>query len=565
MNLNDIGNAFGTFGVAFIAIIGLWHLYWLFQPALRNFYRSLPHGLMKPASRLIRGDLFSKHPIPIFVLLLVLCYGFGQIVQDMTDYLVDSVHDPSFESVFWPPYVQQSILGKENVHRYKSLLREDGSPNSLFEDLFSHQVYIQEILQPDVGLITDRLKPLHQKFLKDPLEFHTQTPSLSDSSLIESRREAEIRVINKIYYLAKNWCYQQPNYYKELEGIQRRIDFSRSCFLIASWTFVIGLIGVILILLIKRMSGQKGRPLYSLRRRLFKRFRIVTVSCILLGVVSYIGYDRSENNFNERVFGYFVTNLDLEKAHIPVPVSGQPPQVMLGANLWLQSSLEYEGVCRTIYQAAFNQINQTINKLKTGKQSPDRKPLAVVMDLDETVFDNRKFQTYLLQSGKTYNTELWRSWVRNHVDDVALVPGAEELIQRLKKLKVNVVFISNRPDSERQKTLDALEKLKLFDRDLLKQEKTLLYLQDKHADKTGRRAIVNNNYQVIAYFGDQAGDFPIYEMGLKSKTTPDIHALQQKAAKQPWGERWFMLPNPTYGDWMSPIDWKNPFAQLLSI
>ena len=42
--------------------------------------------------------------------------------------------------------------------------------------------------------------------------------------------------------------------------------------------------------------------------------------------------------------------------------------------------------------------------------------------------------------------------------------------------------------------------------------------------------------RVLAYLGDQLGDFPA-----EGEEPGDGTSL--------WGSRWFMIPNPMYGDW----------------
>ena len=57
--------------------------------------------------------------------------------------------------------------------------------------------------------------------------------------------------------------------------------------------------------------------------------------------------------------------------------------------------------------------------------------------------------------------------------------------------------------------------------------------QDLNKDR--RRQMVLEKYHVLAYLGDNLGDFP---------------ASPKKSAKDKWGAGYFIFPNPTYGPWL---------------
>ena len=60
-----------------------------------------------------------------------------------------------------------------------------------------------------------------------------------------------------------------------------------------------------------------------------------------------------------------------------------PQERGLDANLWMQTSGEYRACCLQTYRFAAERLR---DKLK--RTTPEGKPLAVVMDLDETVLDD---------------------------------------------------------------------------------------------------------------------------------------------------------------------------------
>ena len=63
--------------------------------------------------------------------------------------------------------------------------------------------------------------------------------------------------------------------------------------------------------------------------------------------------------------------------------------------------------------------------------------------------------------------------------------------------------------------------------------------------KDCRRRLVAADYRVLMQFGDQLGDF----VAVHADTPAARQALVERHAGW-FGERWWMLPNPTYGDWV---------------
>jgi acid phosphatase len=499
---------------------------------------------------------------------------------------VDSDHTVESEKWWWPPHAQQRFLGKEDWHRLRALTDENKGPNGLFDDLFAHRQYLARIFADRLG---DRNPASLKQFTSHPKTFVAslgksfwksleapagETPSTAkqaggtsntvfaqsdDGAPKDAKTDPKVYMnfARKTYYLAKNWTYSQDNYYAELEGIQHRIDFSRSCFLIGTWT----MFGMIVLILFKIVIVLCGRGYLfavnqwfpaqknhlasavaawpSIPRRFVVRTLVVAVSISLLCLITRTSYALAEQNFNERVFGYFATHLDLVDAP-------DPPQSVLGklgAESWMQISPEYASLCRSIYANAQEHVGAVLGR-------PKSQPLAVVLDLDETVFRNARFQGELITREATYSESEWREWVQFHASDVEAVPGALEFLRFLKNNGVVVVFVSNRPDDLRPATLDALKNLGIIDDVKLSKDKVEVYLQEgKASDKQDRFNTVRQKYQTIAYVGDQIADFPVDKATLKLKGgVPPPH----------WPKEWFLLPNPTYGGWEAQIDWRHP-------
>src|SRR5215475_10666247 len=98
------------------------------------------------------------------------------------------------------------------------------------------------------------------------------------------------------------------------------------------------------------------------------------------------------------------TTVGLQKASPPAPTELQ--RGLLFADLWMQTSAEYIACCLQTYHCAGDLIEQDARRIRAeeANQPVDKRglPLAVIMDLDETVLDNGTFQTYLYDSGQDY-------------------------------------------------------------------------------------------------------------------------------------------------------------------
>jgi acid phosphatase len=230
--------------------------------------------------------------------------------------------------------------------------------------------------------------------------------------------------------------------------------------------------------------------------------------------------------------------------------SPNPQQRGLDANLWMQTAGEYRACCLQTYRQAWERLQQKVKKAAPAKG----KPLAVIMDLDETVLDNSGFQTSLSRDSVDYSDSLWDEWEKDHFDEVRLVPGAREFIEKAEGAGVAVVYLSNRAEKNRAGTIAALEHVKL---DTRKIENRLL-LAGSTSDKTERRNQVRKRYEVLMLFGDNLRDFD--EKPFKAKKVGEYDVSGQNEAiaerlkqvdeqRSHWGDDWIILPNPVYGEW----------------
>ncbi|MEA3011791.1 MAG: hypothetical protein QOD42_336 [Sphingomonadales bacterium] len=174
------------------------------------------------------------------------------------------------------------------------------------------------------------------------------------------------------------------------------------------------------------------------------------------------------------------------------------------------------------------------------------KPLAVVLDVDETALQNLGYQYDEASTGRRYDQERWNRWERTGGNAVAAMPGAVAALNTIRAEGVTVIFNSNRQAAAAAQTEAALDGANLGPAT----HGETLYLQGDVAPgsaKDPRRAAISSLYCVIALAGDQLGDFS----DLFNARTLSVPDRRRYATSPPfsalWGRGWFMLSNPVYG------------------
>jgi acid phosphatase len=252
-------------------------------------------------------------------------------------------------------------------------------------------------------------------------------------------------------------------------------------------------------------------------------------------------------------------------AESPPPANPFPIQATLGANIYLQTSAEYRACCLQIYKTAELRLASILEHAKPKLEAP-----AVVMDLDETVFDNSAFETWLLRNGLEYSDERWAIYERGYPQDVTLIPGAKAFIDKATSLGVAVVFISNRMETYRTSTEAALANLGIAGVGI--SDRLYLKPQGGSGDKASRRELADSRYNVVLYFGDNLRDFSeaftARSLPKDAPTSAFLDAIKDRqqrvdAAAMHWGIDWFVIPNPVYGEWeklisLHPLDILHP-------
>ena len=240
-------------------------------------------------------------------------------------------------------------------------------------------------------------------------------------------------------------------------------------------------------------------------------------------------------------------------AAAPVAATAGPaPHDNLNAVLWMQRTAEYGAVTQTIYHAAADKLDRALKDKRWDALVPDERgnaaaglPPAVVMDVDETVLDNSPYQARLIGKGEEYDDVTWDQWVAEQ--QAKAVPGVVEFAKAASARGVTILYISNRATHLKDATIANLRAVGMP----VKDDSVFLglgtFVQDceqNGSEKNCRRRLAGQQYRVLMQFGDQLGDFAEIVAN-----TPQGRADLAGTYRGWFGERWFMLPNPSYGSW----------------
>ncbi|MBD9438096.1 5'-nucleotidase, lipoprotein e(P4) family [Pseudoxanthomonas sp. PXM03] len=235
----------------------------------------------------------------------------------------------------------------------------------------------------------------------------------------------------------------------------------------------------------------------------------------------------------------------------------------LNAVAWVQTSVEYRAITTQTFRAAADHLDAALKEKNWDALVPDErgnaatglKP-AVVMDVDETVLDNSPYQARLIRDGKEYDEISWDQWVAEK--KAKPLPGVVDFAKAAAEKGVTILYISNRAVHLKEATLANLREagLPVADDSVFLGLGTVLQgCEQNGSEKNCRRRLAGQQYRVLMQFGDQIGDF----VQVEANTRDGRQALFDEY--DDWfGERWWMLPNPTYGSW-EPALFNNAWDQ----
>lgn len=220
-----------------------------------------------------------------------------------------------------------------------------------------------------------------------------------------------------------------------------------------------------------------------------------------------------------------------------VGCASPPPDERLHGTLWVQTSAEYAVITHQVFDMARHRVDQILARSGQGT------PMAVIVDVDETVLDNSGHTARSILARRGFNRDDWTAWV----DEASAppVPGAVDYLDYVASRGITVFYLTNRRvelEPATRRNLEARGFPLRSDLDVvLTRNERPEWTRDKHS----RRQWIRERFRVVQILGDDLEDFLSVPPGTDADTR---QSLARQHADQ-WGQSWFLLPNPVYGSW----------------
>ena len=223
---------------------------------------------------------------------------------------------------------------------------------------------------------------------------------------------------------------------------------------------------------------------------------------------------------------------------LPLCIAAQTPPAAtreLGIK-YVRDSEEYAVLARQVYRLA----GEAVDRARAGAPGP----WAVVLDVDETTLDNSTYQVERALYGLSFEAQSWSAWIQRR--QAPAVPGVKGFIDRVRAAGGRVAWITNRDAALAGDTRANLAGIGVWS-----DEDRLCALKPQYPKAQRRREVVagtgecawaNAPMRVVAFVGDQLGDFPTAAEMIPGAGTDEA-----------FGATCFLLPNPMYGEWTSRV------------
>jgi len=230
---------------------------------------------------------------------------------------------------------------------------------------------------------------------------------------------------------------------------------------------------------------------------------------------------------------------------------------------WVKHAAEYNAITTQVYREASEDLPAFIDDMSwdamRGYGKPSDLPVAVILDVDETVVSNVDFQLTFVRPFENHKLNTWSSNYESRP-----IVGVKSFVALARSLGVTVFFVTNRPcqaidgddDPCPQKgtTIDDIKEIGIdVDADyvMLSGERP-----GWDREKLVRREYIARTHRVIMLIGDDFGDFaPCIRASVVAPCTTAATRATRAAALEKyrdfWGNGWYILPNPMHGSWTS--------------
>lgn len=206
------------------------------------------------------------------------------------------------------------------------------------------------------------------------------------------------------------------------------------------------------------------------------------------------------------------------------------------ASAFMQRAAEYHALCLQAYNIAHYRLDDIL------KNNSNLKPKAIITDIDETILDNSAEEVHHDLQGKSFDPTEWAQWTAMAAADT--VPGGFSFLKYASSKGVEIFYITNRDEKDREGTLKNLQKFNFPNAD-----NAHLIVRQNVSSKEARRQMVMADHDVVLLLGDNLSDFSA--LWDRKTINERLQNVQQQSAM--FGNRFIILPNPVYGDWESAM------------
>ncbi|MDP4764986.1 MAG: acid phosphatase [Pseudomonadales bacterium] len=207
---------------------------------------------------------------------------------------------------------------------------------------------------------------------------------------------------------------------------------------------------------------------------------------------------------------------------------------------WKQTAAEYEA----LYYQAFNLAQMQVERA-IGEHRQDAPPLAVILDLDDTILDTRAYWASLLAADQDFfDDSRWDAWIPSR--QIRASPGALAFLAYCVTNQVEVFYVTSR--NQGLETY-AYAEAQLRDNGFPHADSNHLTVLTDSSNKQLRQDQIAANYTVVLKIGDNLNDFSRDYYSADAETRKATMRRDQAL----FGSRYILLPNPTDGHWVRAL------------
>jgi 5'-nucleotidase (lipoprotein e(P4) family) len=205
------------------------------------------------------------------------------------------------------------------------------------------------------------------------------------------------------------------------------------------------------------------------------------------------------------------------------------------STLWFQTAAEVRSLQYQAYNLARMMVDRDLAQVKTDKKR------AVVVDIDETILNNSPYEARAIAINRGYPYQ-WEQWIDRAQAEA--IPGSLEFLRYAVSRNVDVFYVTNRKERDKQGTLENLRKCGFPQAD-----ESHLLLRTDTASKEQRRQKIAETHHIVLLIGDNLADFSsVFERKSVQQRNEEVDQRQAD-----FGTKFIILPNPMYGDWEDAV------------